>query len=292
MSSLASGYRAAGQLDRALPLYEETLRLRKAKLGPDHPHTLRSMSSLAAGYRAAGQLDRALPLFEETLRLRKAKLGPDHPDTLTSMNNLASGYKAAGQLDRALPLLDEAAQGLEKRRFQHEHARFIIPNTIRAYEEAKQFEQAEAWRRKWLAHVKATAGADSPAYAGELAALGLNLLQQQKWTEAETTLRECLTIREKKEPEAWTTFNTLSMLGGSLLGQKKYADAEPLLIKGYEGTKAREKTIPDDVLTERFTQALDRLIALYTALEKPEEVKTWQAERAKHPAAGKPPAKP
>ena len=82
MNNLASGYRAAGQLDRALPLLEETLALRKAKLGPDHPDTLTSMNNLADGYRAAGQLDRALPLYEETLALRKAKLGPDHPDTL------------------------------------------------------------------------------------------------------------------------------------------------------------------------------------------------------------------
>jgi serine/threonine protein kinase len=40
MNNLALGYRAAGQLAKALPLYEETLKLRKAKLGADHPDTL------------------------------------------------------------------------------------------------------------------------------------------------------------------------------------------------------------------------------------------------------------
>ena len=91
MNNLAMGYQAAGKLDKALPLFEETLALQKTKLGPDHPDTLTSMNNLAAGYRAAGKLDMALPLFEETLALQKTKLGPDHPDTLTSMNNLASG---------------------------------------------------------------------------------------------------------------------------------------------------------------------------------------------------------
>jgi hypothetical protein len=43
---------------------------------------------------------------------------------------------------------------------------------------------------------------------------------------------------------SWLTFNTQSLLGGALLGQKKYAEAEPLLVKGYEGLKTREKTIP------------------------------------------------
>ena len=40
MSNLAGAYQAAGKLDLALPLFEETLKLRKAKLGPDHPDTL------------------------------------------------------------------------------------------------------------------------------------------------------------------------------------------------------------------------------------------------------------
>ena len=37
MANLARAYRAAGKLDLALPLYEETLKLRKAKLGLEHP---------------------------------------------------------------------------------------------------------------------------------------------------------------------------------------------------------------------------------------------------------------
>ena len=76
-------------MDLALPLFEEMLKLRKAKLGPEHPDTLQSMNNLAVAYREAGKLDLALPLLEETLKLCRAKLGPEHPDTLISMNNLA-----------------------------------------------------------------------------------------------------------------------------------------------------------------------------------------------------------
>ena len=107
MNNLAVAYQSANRLDRALPLYEETLALKKVKLGPDHPETLATMSNLGRGYQYAGQLDRALPLLEETLALQKARLGPDHPDTLDTMNNLATSYQDAGQLDLALPLLEE-----------------------------------------------------------------------------------------------------------------------------------------------------------------------------------------
>jgi tetratricopeptide (TPR) repeat protein len=233
------------------------------------------MGNLAGGYKDAGQLDKALPLYEETLRLMKAKLGPDHPDTLQSMNNLAGGYKDAGQLAKALPLYEEAARGVEERRFQHEHARRIIPNTIRAYEQAKQFEQAASWRQKWLAHLKATAGADSPAYAGELAKHGLSSLEHQQWTDAKKLLRECLAIREKKEPEAWTTFNAQSLLGGALLGQKKYADAEPLLVKGYEGMQQREHQIPAGTKGV-IALAMERLVQLYDEWGQKAKAEEWR----------------
>jgi eukaryotic-like serine/threonine-protein kinase len=53
--------------------------------------------------------------------------------------------------------------------------------------------------------------------------------------------------------------------------------------KGYEGMKQREKTIPP-IGKVRTPEALDRLIELSTATNKPDEVKKWQAERAKYPA--------
>jgi hypothetical protein len=124
---------------------------------------------------------------------------------------------------------------------------------------------------------------DSPQLAGFLAQLGLSLVQQQKWTEAEPVLRECLAIREKAQSEMWSTFNTQSMLGGALLGQKKFAEAEPLLLAGYEGLKQREKTIPPQAAT-RIPEALDRLVDLASATNKPDEVKKWQAERARYSA--------
>ena len=80
--------------------------------------------------------------------------------------------------------------------------------------------------------------------------------------------------------------------GGSFLGQQKYADAEPMLGKGYKGMKTREKTIPKYGGGElRIPEALDRLIELYTALNKPDEAKKWRAERAKYPDIAPPSGK-
>ena len=118
---------------------------------------------------------------------------------------------------------------------------------------------------------------ESPQLAGLLAQIGLGLLEQKKWTEAEPHLRECLAIREQTQPDVWSTFNTKSTLGGALLGQKRFADAEPLLLTGYEGMKQREKTIPAQGKT-RLPEAAERLVQLYDATGNKEEAAKWRKE--------------
>jgi hypothetical protein len=94
---------------------------------------------------------------------------------------------------------------------------------------------------------------------------------------AEPLLRECLAISEKKQPDLWTTFNTKSMLGGALPGQNKHADAEPLLLQGYEELKQREAKIPPEGKV-RQTEALERLVQLYDTWGKQNEAAKWRKE--------------
>jgi hypothetical protein len=72
-----------------------------------------------------------------------------------------------------------------------------------------------------------------------------------------------------------------------LVGQKKYAEAEPLLLAGYKGMHQREDKIPvvDKV---RLAEALERLVQLYDAWSKPEQAKEWRQtlEQAKTPRKG------
>ncbi|MGA2748959.1 MAG: serine/threonine-protein kinase, partial [Verrucomicrobiota bacterium] len=77
-----------------------------------------------------------------------------------------------------------------------------------------------------------------------LAKWTLTRLVEGKYAEAESLARECLAVREIVIPDDWRTFNARSLLGGSLLEQRKYQAAEPLLLSGYEGLKQREDEIP------------------------------------------------
>ncbi|MEU5664874.1 tetratricopeptide repeat protein, partial [Streptomyces longwoodensis] len=93
-NNLAHAYRAAGDLGRAIPLYEATLARSEQALGDTHPDTLISRNNLAHAYRAAGDLGRAIPLYEATLAQCEQVLGDTHPNTLTSRNNLAHAHRA------------------------------------------------------------------------------------------------------------------------------------------------------------------------------------------------------
>ena len=55
MNNLAYSYQALGRHAEALKLHEETLALRKAKLGPDHPDTLVSRLGVASGLVQLGR---------------------------------------------------------------------------------------------------------------------------------------------------------------------------------------------------------------------------------------------
>jgi hypothetical protein len=111
-----------------------------------------------------------------------------------------------------------------------------------------------------------------------LASLGVNLQRQKKYTEAEERLRAALVIRESKQPDDWTTFQTRSLLGAMLLGQKEYVKAKPLLLAGYEGLKQRQAQIPANQQA-RLTEAAGRLVQLYKAWGKADQAKRWQNER-------------
>jgi serine/threonine protein kinase/tetratricopeptide (TPR) repeat protein len=274
--NLALAYEAAGRSAQAIALHEETLKLREAKLGPNHPDTLSNRGNLAAAYGAVGRTAEAIALGEDTLRRRTLTLGPDHPDTLTSRNNLARTYRDAGRPAEAIAMW-EAMLPAARKTFGPAHPKTLITTTLLcgAYESLGRWAPAEILRRELIALRRKSAPPESSTLAGDLAGLGLNLLKQQKWAQAETALRECVKLREADQPAGWATFNTRSLLGDSLVAQQKYAEAEPLIIGGYEGMRAREAKIPAPDRA-RLTEAVQRAVKLYEELGKPKQAAEWR----------------
>jgi serine/threonine protein kinase/predicted Rdx family selenoprotein len=283
LNNLAGAYRTVGRLDEAIELIEWMRQAFVKKFGPEHRDSLTVAFNLATLYEQVGKLPQATELFEQVREARTRILGPDDPYTLSSLTALGNVYYATQKQQQALPLYREAALGFEKLNHQHPYAQKAVGNLIAALEHSDRYDEAEPWRRKWLAVVQARAGTEHPAYASELAALGLNLLTQKKWSEAQPVLAECLALREKLASNAkpvvpaWQVANVKSMLGEALAGQKRYSEAEPLLLAGRAGLKEHEAEMPPEAKV-RVREALLRLIGLYEAWDKPQEAAQWRTE--------------
>jgi serine/threonine protein kinase len=285
--NLASAYQAAGRVDLAIALHERTVKAAEAKLGDDHPDTLKFRNNLASTYHDAGRLELTIPLLQRTLKASEAKLGDDHPDTLLCRNNLAHAYKDTGQIALAISLFERVVPQLQnKLGFAHPWTKQSTESLITALIANRQYSRAVKAHKELILVQRKAFGTDDPRLATALGHLGDTLLAAQQPLDAESVLRESLAIRAKHEPEAWTTFNTQSMVGAALVGQKKYAEAEPLLLRGYEGMKKREANIPPQGRI-RLTEALQRLVQLYEATGKNDEVAKWRKELDATKAASK-----
>ena len=76
-----------------------------------------------------------------------------------------------------------------------------------------------------------------------------------------------------------------------MLKQRKYAEAEPLLVAGYDGMKRQADKIPP-ASRGRVAEALDRLIELLDATGKPDEARARRVEKAALAAPSPAPAQP
>jgi lipopolysaccharide biosynthesis regulator YciM len=276
MSNLGNAYKSVGRFDRALQLHEESYLLKKAKLGADHPDTILGLNNWAATYWSMEDYAHSIPLLEEAYRLSRERFGANDHQTLMVEANLGVNYRDGGRPRDGLRLVEDAVDRARKLPGPFPPQLNWLPLTLaETYDKAGRYAQSEPLYREHVADTVKRVGAGAPGTVLPLAQLGFNLLRQQKWVEAEGALRECLTIRVKHEPDAWSTFQTRSLLGWAMTGQRRYAEAEPLLLDGYAGLKHRENKIALAGKV-RVREAAERLVRHYEAWGQPAKAAEWR----------------
>ena len=268
---------AVGKKELVRQMIEGDLQKSRQKNGAEDLQTIALLPDVAQRDFALEQPRKALSLLAEAVELRKKKQGADHADTLLAQNSLAQGYHQLGNLDEAiktyaavLPKMKEKLGAADPR------TQSALQNLCNGYESAKRPADAEPlWRENVEIQRKATGPLASYQVALALALLGTNLLKQEKWTDAEKVLRECLDLRRKKEAQLWSTYNAASLVGAALMGQKKYKEAEPLLREGYQGMKQRELFMPPQARI-RVTEALQRLVKLYDETDRKDKANEYR----------------
>jgi len=275
MDGLALVYVRQGKYPQAEELHIQTLDIRRRVQGLEHPNTLLSMNNLAQDYYAQGKYAQAAALHSQTLELRRRVRGPENNDTLRSMNYLANVYYAEGKNAQAEALYNQTVK-IQRRVLGPEH-----PNTLKTlsdlasmYERQGKYALAEMHAAQALAGQRHTLGSEHPDTIDSAVELALAYQSQGKFAESEPLAREAVAFDRKTEADDGRRFRSESLLGASLAGQKKYAEAEPLLLEGYRGMMARKDRIPasDWYYLDR---AREWIVQLYQAWGKPEKAAEW-----------------
>ena len=182
-----------------------------------------------------------------------------------------------------MPLLETRRAWLKERgRSKGDDSVRAAARLSHAYSSLRDFAKAAEMEREVVEWARKRNPTDPQYLATWLQSLGGSLTATGRPGEAEPVMRECLAIREKKLPDDWKHHTARLELGNSLLRQKKLAEAEALLLAGYEGMTKHGAAIPPGG-EDWLTAGADSLVELYTAMEKPEAVAKWRAERAKYP---------
>jgi serine/threonine protein kinase/Tfp pilus assembly protein PilF len=276
MSNLAVVYDAQGKYSQAEAIYTAILNTQRRILGSDHPDTLDSMNNLADAYNALGKYTQAEVLLIRTLETKRRVLGSEHPDTLMSMHNLCLVYESQGKYSQAEALFKHTLE-LKRRVLGLDHPATLglISDFASMYQRQGKYAVAETYAARAVAGRRHTLGSEELDTMLSVADLALAYLSQGKFAESEPLAREALEFNRKKQPDEWQRFRAESLLGASLAGQKKYAEAEPLLLEGYRGMLQRKDRIgvPDWYHLDRSREWIAQF---YKVWDKPEKAVEWR----------------
>jgi tetratricopeptide (TPR) repeat protein/predicted Ser/Thr protein kinase len=276
MYELALQYVRQGKYALAEPLLIQALEAERRILGEDSARTLNMMTALGSLFVEEGKYVDAEPMLGRVIAVRRRVLGDENPDTLTTLSVQAQLYRSRGDYAPAEALLGNVQQ-IRLRVLGAQH-----PSTLSGgndfgvlYLVQGKYEQAEAAFGQALAGRRRVLGDDHPDTLASMIGLVESELRQGKYAEAEPLSLEAMQRYEKTRPENWRRHKAQSLRGGILAGQKRYAEAEPLLLAGYQGLIERETTIP---AADRpaIEQAAERVFQLYQRWGQPEKAARWR----------------
>ncbi len=272
---LASQYMWSGRHRDATALHQQVLEQRRVLLGPDHLETVDSLRSLAEAYTFAGQLDTSERLYEQLVERRRVLRGPDHPETLMAMQDLLLTYGLMGRFTEALALHETIQKLLRSTAGPGPNPNRKPNHVIHVCLWAGKFDQAEHVARESLElalrHQQQT---ESHGSRNQLACapgfLAVSLVRQERYDEAEPFARQAAAFQSKDFKHCYW----VSVLGAVLLGQGKYAEAEPLLLQGYQEMKLLEGRHP--AVNRRLVEAGGWVVRCYEATDQPEKARAWR----------------
>lgn len=271
-NDLAAGLLDSKQPANAIPILQKLIKVAEAEQqGASPEHLITYQNNLLNSYRLAKKYEEGFELGNRTLADAERTLGADHALTKRLRLNLHAIYTESQRLELELPLLEKWVQRCTAERGATNNVTLDWSwELAKARCAAGKVEDGVALFRQVEQVVRKLYPPQDPRFARLLYGGAEYLLKVKEYSLAEAFLRESLAIRQAKEPDVSSTFQTKLLYGESLLGGKKFAEAETHL------THATDKLSTDPEDRSFMQPVLQRIVDLYTAAEKPEEAEKWQ----------------
>jgi serine/threonine-protein kinase len=243
MQTMGDAYQSLGLLDRALPLLDESVRLRRQANGANHPDTATGLQSLGELHVKRGEFDQAEPLFRESLDIRRRLYGDQHEAVADSLNSLGNLFYNKRDYKTAEPLLREAV-AMQRKLRGSENALLALfqGNLAQALQDTGNLDEAEKLTRESLAIQRKLLGEVHPDVVSSLNNLAVILLKKRDLDGAEQTFRQLLDAGRKLYGEENHHVGLyLANLGYVLSEKGNQAEAETLMRRALD---VRRKTLP------------------------------------------------
>jgi serine/threonine-protein kinase len=253
----------------ARPILQEAVELIRKHLGDNTGYHMTSLVMLATAEQGAGDVEAAEKLFRQAIDTGNRVPARYRVFLAQAQAYLGGLLTNKGALAEAEAVLRQS-EALYRELFGGEANANV--GTIKGqlgflYFLQGDYARAEDESRKALDPLRKSLGAENTVTLSAQVTLGLALTRLDRAAEGEPYLREAVAVREKLAPKGdFIIAHTSSMLGECLTAQKRFAEAEPLLVNGYNDLKAK---VGDQ--NRRTIDARQRLAKLYDDWGKPEQ---------------------
>jgi serine/threonine-protein kinase len=262
-----------GRYEEAERSYREAIALYRRLLPQDDEHVARTLDDLAVSLDNRQEFAKAEPIHREALDIVRRVRGREHLDVAQVAHNLATALDAMARYTEAETLYREAL-AIELKLLGENHSKVVLTRSSLAdsFWIRKDYKNAELFARAALASAERGLPPGHPLTAYAHIEVGQTLTDAGRPAEGEPHLRKALEMRSKLLPAGhWLLANSQSVLGGCVLAQKRYAEAEALLLPSYK--RLLEDRGPEN---EKTRDARRRLATLYRAWGRPQQATQYE----------------
>lgn len=277
MSQLASTHFYAGHYDISDSLNTRVLAMRRRLYGERHPLVAEDLINLGATQLERGEYAAAEAYDRQALDITRAWYGNDHPKTAASLTLLARALVYQKRNAEAAALLREALV-IRERVYGPMHP--VVASTVN---ELGNIAVAEDRYDDAIARFTRIVDIYRTAYDGKHYLIGIALSNlasayngAKQYAQAERLFREAIRMYDATLPEGHTTTAIAHIkLGRALLRQRRFAEAIPETLAGYEVIRPTASPGNGFLRAARID-----LAAIYDTLGQPEKAARFKAELA------------